>query len=103
MIHEKESPLKGKPVHLFSWVRHPQFKDFASKEIVVEDWWDRVYGSSWKFAQGNPACLVYAVRTGFSATPIPNDDEVLYGHSEDGLGHLIHVTEIKNVATPEKR
>ncbi|GAH83105.1 unnamed protein product, partial [marine sediment metagenome] len=28
-----------------------------------------------------------------------NDDEVLYGHTKNGLGHLIHISEIKQIAS----
>lgn len=98
MRHNDKSPYAGKSIQLHPWVKHPQDKTFSSAEFIVEDWWDRVYGSSWMFAQGNPACLVYAMRTGFSETPIPTDDEVLYGHTKNGLGHLIHLTEIKAIA-----
>jgi len=94
MIHNTPSPYKGQTIKVAAFVRHPQLENFGGSEIVIEDWWDRVYGSSWMFAQGNPACLVYAMRTGFSKVPIPNDNEVLYGHTRDGLGHLIHVTEL---------
>jgi hypothetical protein len=94
MIHSEKSQYAGKGVKLQAWVKHPQNDTFNNVEFQVEDWWDRVYGSSWMFAQGNPACLIYAMRTGFSEVPIPSDNEVLYGHTPDGKGHLIHITEI---------
>lgn len=59
-------------------------------EYRIEDWWDRLTGGSWMYAEGNPACLAYAIRTA-GRTPI--DDEVVYG---DGM--LVHVTEIKEEA-----
>lgn len=61
----------------------------------IEDWWDRVSGGSWMFAEGNPACLAYAFRTA-GATPI--DDEVVYGKAKNGRGHLVHISEIKEEA-----
>lgn len=65
-----------------------------SMEFTVEDWWDKVSGISWMFAEGNPACLAYAIRTGISG--IPMDDEVVYGHNkENGMGHLVHVSELE--------
>jgi hypothetical protein len=33
------------------------------------------------------------MRTGFSEIPVPTDDEVLYGKI-NGLGHLIHISEL---------
>lgn len=95
MKHLDKSLLAGKMVTIKPHVKHPQNQNFGGSQIKIEDWWDRVYGSSWMFAQGNPACLIYAMRTGFSKTPVPTDDEVLYGHTKDGLGHLIHILEIE--------
>lgn len=57
----------------------------------IEDWWDRVSGGSWMYADGNPAALKYALR---SAGRTPIDDEVVYG-KVGPFGHLVHVTEIK--------
>ena len=95
MKHQTKSPLANMLVTIKPHIKHPQNKNFGGSLIRIEDWWDRVYGDSWMFAKGNPACLVYAMRTGFSEVPIPTDDEVLYGKTEDGLGHLIHTSEIK--------
>lgn len=94
MIHEKESELAGKTVKLKEGFTHPQMKDIdvSKVEYRVEDWWDRVYGKSWMFAQGNPACIIYAVRTAEAKLPI--DDEVLYGKI-GAFGHLIHINEIE--------
>lgn len=102
MKHISQSPLAGKEVTIKSWVKHPQNDKFGGSQITIEDWWDRVYGRSWMFARGNPACLIYAMRTGFSEPSIPTDDEVLYGKTKDGLGHLIHVSEIELVANPNQ-
>ena len=93
-MHEIISGLAGKTVKIHDWVKHPQNDNFGGSDFIVEDWWDRVSGGSWMFAKGNPACQVFAVRTGFSDTPIPTDDEVLYGKTPNGLGHLVHVSEI---------
>lgn len=59
----------------------------------IEDWWDRVSGESWMFAQGNPAALKYAMRSGMRRPSLPTDDEVVYGKFE-GLGHLVHASEL---------
>ncbi len=94
MLHNEASPLAGQTVRIASWVKHPQNSSFGGADIRIEDWWDRVSGGSWMFAKRNPACLVFAMRTGFSERSIPTDDDVLYGKTADGLGHLIHVTEL---------
>jgi len=93
-MHKEQSELANQTVKIKPGVVHPQYTTFAGVDFKVEDWWDRVTGGSWMDAQGNPACLVYAVRTGFSKS-VPTDDEVLYGKTPDGLGHLVHVSEIE--------
>ena len=86
----ERSEFAGKTVKI-----KPEAKDIGGHEIRIEDYWMNVTGSSWMFQQGNPACLIYAMRAGFSNPPLPTDDNVLYGKI-DGLGHLVHVTEIEN-------
>ena len=87
----KKSSLAGTTVT----IKSGEFKDAS---YVVEDWWQNVAGKSWMFCDRNPACLIYAMRTGFSELSVPTDDEVLYGKTEDGLGHLIHISEIETLA-----
>lgn len=65
----------------------------GEEAIRIEDWWDRVAGGSWMDANGNPAALVYAMRSGLAGLPI--DDKVLYGKDCQGFGHLLHVSEVK--------
>ncbi len=83
-IHGDPSPMAGKIVK----IKSGEFKDELYR---VEDWWDRVSGMSWMVADGNPACLNYAIRGATDKLPI--DNEVLYGKIEL-LGHLIHESEI---------
>lgn len=94
-IHEEPSELAGKKVKI---------KDRANKlggqTIRIEDWWDKVSGGSWMGADGNPACLQYALRTGTSPKQVPMDNEVLYGKI-GALGHLVHVTELEEVTDGE--
>lgn len=99
-MHLEPSPLAGKSVRIREGVEHPQVPDFAGSEFHVEDWWDRVAGKSWMDCDGNPACMVYAIRTGTSKTPVPTDNEVLYGHMGP-FGHLVHVSEIEQGKEPE--
>lgn len=62
-------------------------------DFLVEDYWTAVSGgTSWMAQVGNPACLNYAVRVGLAGLPVDND--VVYGKTPDGLGHLVHVSEI---------
>jgi hypothetical protein len=87
--------MAGQTVKILPHVTHPQNPDFAGMDFRVEDWWDRVAGESWMFCDGNPACLVYAMRTGTAAHDVPTDDEVVYGKGPNGLGHLVHVSELE--------
>lgn len=64
----------------------------AGSDYRVEDYWDRVSGESWMFAEGNPACIQYALRTGLH-DKVPTDDEVVYGKI-GSIGHLLHVSEL---------
>lgn len=59
--------------------------------IKIEDTWVNVYGSSWMWAQGNPACMIYAMRS--AASELPVDDDVWYGKI-NGLGYLVHESEL---------
>jgi len=69
--------------------------DWGGQPFIAEDWWDRVYGESWAWSRNNPAALKYAFR--LIGTDIPDDDEVVYGNA-GGLGHLVHVSELKVVS-----
>ena len=62
----------------------------------VENLWTEVYGKSWMISDGNPAAINYAIRV--ARTPIPNDDNVYYGKI-DGLGYLVHESEIGEVVS----
>lgn len=78
-IHTTPCPMAGKTLQ---WQGEP---------FRVEDWWDRVSGGSWAWAQGNPAALGYAMR--LLGTDIPDDDEVVYG-KRGALGYLVHISEL---------
>lgn len=97
MNHTESHPLKDKTVRIKSHVKHPQVPGFGGAEFRVEDWWDKVAGRSWMSCDGNPACLIYAMRTGFSEVHVPIDDEVVYG-KVGPFGHLLHVSEIESPA-----
>jgi hypothetical protein len=95
MLHTTSHPLAGKTVKIKPDVEHPQVPNFGGSNFIIEDWADILFGGkSWMFMEGHPASLIYALRTGFSKVPIPTDDEVLYG-KVNGLGHLLHITELE--------
>jgi hypothetical protein len=92
-IHEDPHPLAGKTVMISAGSEDPaQGAVVGGAEYKIEDWADRVLGRSWGEANGNPACLHYAMRA--AANGLPPDDEVLYGKI-GYLGHLVHVSEIE--------
>lgn len=66
----------------------------GSVDYRLEDWWDRVVGSTWMSAEYNhPACFIYATRINNPSSKAPRDDEVVYGKIGP-RGHLVHITEI---------
>lgn len=68
-------------------------------KIKIEDTWINVYGESWMFARGNPACLQYAIRA--AADNLPTDDNVYYGKI-NSEGHLVHESELGEVECANK-
>lgn len=96
MIHGEAHPLAGQTVKLNATASDPTQGCVVEGALYrIEDWWDRVAGRSWTVCDGNPACLQYAMRTGLSGNS-HLDDEVVYGKI-DGLGHLVHVSELAEV------
>jgi hypothetical protein len=90
LIHPEPHPLAGKTVMVQLAKDAPHFR--TGEQYTVEDYWDRVTGSSWLTANGNPAAMHYAMRSGLGQLPM--DDEVVYGKDGRGLGHLVHVSEL---------
>lgn len=86
-IHKEASPIAGKTVKVKDSVQ-----EIGGQEICIEDWMDRVIGQSWMHANGNFACMKYAMRSGFAG--LPTDNEVLYGKIGH-LGHCVHISEIE--------
>lgn len=91
MKHDEKHPLAGTVVTLSNAI-DPNGEVVTGAEFRVEDWWDKLTGGSWMFAEGNPAALKYAMRAGMGGQ-LPLDDEVVYGHIGP-LGHLVHVSEL---------
>ncbi len=83
-MHEEASPLAEQVLVISTG-------SFQGQEFRVEDYWDRVSGSSWADSLGNPAAINYAIRA--SNIGLPFDDEVLYGKI-GCLGYLVHVSEL---------
>lgn len=84
MINSKKHELAGKIVKIKSGA-------LKGHEYHIEDYWDRVSGVSWMYADGNPACLRYAFRAALDG--LPADNNVLCGKI-GALGHLVHASEL---------
>jgi hypothetical protein len=93
MMHSSPHSHAGQTVTLKHDIKDDVDELVGGAEFRIEDWWDRAAGVSWMYAEGNPACLKYAMRSGVAAH-LPLDDKVVYGHLDNGLGHLVHVTEL---------
>lgn len=68
-------------------IKSGKYKD---QEITIEGLWHEITGKSWMDSDGNPACLIYAMRGAID--DLPNDDKVYYGKI-NGFGFLVHETE----------
>ena len=82
---KRKSKYAGKTVEIIKG-------EFKGQLFEVEDWWENIARKSWMFCDGNPACIKYAIRSAREELPLDND--VLYGKI-GMLGHLIHISEIK--------
>lgn len=98
-MHVEPSPLAGKTIKIKETAQHFQVPEFGGSEYRVEDWWDRVIGKSWMNCDGNPAAMIYGMRSGVQHLPL--DDEVLYGKI-GAYGHLVHISEIDGEHTTQK-
>ena len=68
---------------------------FGGADFTIEDYWENVNGgTSWMNSNGNPAAMMYAIRTGSQDFKVPIDNEVVYGKI-GALGHLFHVSELE--------
>lgn len=65
---------------------------FGGADFIIEDYWQNVTGGlSWMDSNGNPAAMMYAIRTGSQGFDVPIDNEVVYGKI-GSLGYLFHVS-----------
>lgn len=76
------------------WAGEPPTSAPQAPEATIdydEGSWLELTGTSWMYSDGNPAAIIYAMRSGFSG--LPTDDNVHYVHI-NGLGHLVHESEL---------
>jgi hypothetical protein len=89
------SPYAGQTVRL-----RETAAELGGHECEVVDWYERVGQSvTWREAleAGDPRAQNYAIRRGLGG--LPDDDDVLFGRV-DGMGQLIHRSEIDGASTP---
>lgn len=95
-MHTTPHPAAGQTIAIVPAAALFGRTDTTPIEFHIEDWNDRVFGQSWMYMGGHPAALNYAVRS--AVGPLPLDNEVVYGKDDRGLGHLVHISEIKDSA-----
>lgn len=90
------SPYAGQTVKL-----RADAAELGGHRAEVVDWYDRLGdGVSWRDSPSDPRAIGYSVRRGLGA--LPDDDEVLFARV-DGMGQLIHVSELEGyVSTPKQ-
>lgn len=92
MIHENEHPLSGQTVKVNLQRKAGPAIEPGEHEFIIEDWWDRLTGGTWKHPKHpNWASTHYQATAPLAGLPL--DNEVVYGHIER-LGYLVHVGEI---------
>ena len=95
MVHDTQHPLAGKKVNLVD----ARTREATGTEFSVQDWWDVLGSGCWQDNLNNFACIKYASRV-LASSSIPRDDEVVYG-KVNGMGHLMHVSELGALVSPE--
>lgn len=99
-MHSEQHDLAGKTVKIKENIKHHAFPEFGGENYTIEDYWDRVGGNSWRDMQyTNFACSDYAKRV--KGSHIHNSEEVLY-EKINGMGHLVHVSEIELIEDEPK-
>jgi hypothetical protein len=87
------SPYAGQTVRL-----QPDAAELGGHQAEVADWYDRTGdGVSWRDNPADPRVQNYTIRRALGG--LPDDDEVLFARV-DGMGQLIHVTEVEGYAPP---
>jgi len=92
--------LKANDPVLVTWAGTPPGSAPPDENPVVARYdgeWIELTGTSWMSSRGNPAALIYAMR---SVEELPFDDNVHYVHV-GAFGHLVHETELS--AVPDGR
>jgi hypothetical protein len=73
------------------------FDSLDYKNFRIEDTWKNITGKSWMISDGNLAAMGYGIRSAVGGLPM--NDDVWYG-KYNGLGYLVHESEIVDEAAP---
>lgn len=92
-IHHQPHPAAGRRVTVTAALLLEQSSNVV--QAKVGDWFDRLIDGSWRFATDNPAAVAYAFRRDLGR--LPNDDEVIYVTTSDGMAHLVHASEMSAI------
>lgn len=92
-MHSTPHPATGQTVTVNPVAPVYGHSDTTPFAFRIEDWNDRVFGKSWQVMNDHPASLGYAMRSAMAGLPL--DNEVVYGKDNHGIGHLVHVSEIR--------
>lgn len=90
MAHDDESPLGGENAVLRAGAL-----DDGVGYFHIEDWWDRIQGTSWRDSTHQLA-IEYTARIN-GLKDFPRDDNVLYGRFSDGQEALVNVAEVEAI------
>lgn len=61
--------------------------------ITIEDTDEKIFGSSWKRQNGNPACMLFGMRSGFEGL----SGEKVWGGKIENLSELVFEHELEKI------
>jgi len=73
----------------------------SNPEIKIEGTDKEALGHSWMIADGNPAAMLFAMRSGLEGLAFDSQTQVYYGKI-DGLGELVYESELEKISVEPK-
>ena len=90
----KDKVIKRKKYRIKGNSQYFKKKYGTSNPIIqIEGTDEEVFGGRWAFQNGNPACLIFGIRTAMEEV---GDNKVYYGKIE-GFGELVDESELEEV------
>ncbi len=97
-VHKTQSPLAGRTLRVKESARHHLYSDFGGAQILIVDWFDRVFGKTFGECRVGPIeALVYGARWArYLAGYVPPhmENELLIG-TICGSRHVVHISELE--------